>query len=405
MSTAMRIFIVLSAAYVASQFFRVANAVIAPELMSDLALDAEAMGVMTGAFFLSFAVAQIPVGVALDRFGPRRTMSALFLVAALGSAGFALARDPLTVTLARGLIGIGCAAGLMGSLVAIARWFPAGRFAALSSLLFALGGVGTLLGTTPLAWFSEWIGWRGSFWAMAGLTALSALLLYAVVRDHPPGAAAETAPPESWGEVARGLAEVLRNRELWLVSAIQFTGYASLLAIVGLWAGRYFADVHGFDVAERGHALLALNVASILGVMAWGRLDRHFASRKWLIVAAASVTAAVLIVLALLEAPSFPLAMALLIGFAALGSFVMLNHAHARAVLPDHLVGRGLTLQNLAVFLGISTFQALTGHIVGAFEAGPDGATSEAAHRAVFAVLAAALLLSAAVFSRARDVR
>ena len=405
MSTAMRIFIVLSAAYVASQFFRVANAVIAPELMSDLALDAETMGVMTGAFFLSFAVAQIPVGVSLDRLGPRRTMSVLFLLAALGSAGFALARDPLTVTVARAVIGVGCAAGLMGSLVAIARWFPAGRFAALSSLLFALGGAGTLLGTTPLAWFSEWIGWRGSFWAMAGLTALAALLLYAVVRDHPPGTAAERAPPESWGDVACGLAEVLRNRELWLVSAIQFTGYASLLAIVGLWAGRYFADVHGFDVTERGHALLALNVASILGVMAWGRLDRHVASRKWLIVAAASVTAVVLIALALLRAPSFPLAMGLLIGFAALGSFVMLNHAHARAVLPDHLVGRGLTLQNLAVFLGISTFQALTGHIVGAFEAGADGATSEAAHRAVFAVLAAALVLSAAIFSRARDVR
>ena len=184
MSTAMRIFVVLTAAYVASQFFRVANAVIAPELMADLSLSAEAMGVMTGAFFLSFAIAQIPVGVVLDRFGPRRTMSVLFLVAAAGSAGFALAEDRVSVTLARAVIGVGCAAGLMGSLVAISRWFPANRFAALTSILFAVSGAGTLLGTTPLAWLTEWIGWRGSFWGMAGLTACFAILLYAVVRDH-----------------------------------------------------------------------------------------------------------------------------------------------------------------------------------------------------------------------------
>ncbi len=404
MSMAMRIFIVLSAAYVASQFYRVANAVIAPELMADLSLSAKAMGVMTGAFFLGFAVAQIPVGVLLDRFGPRRTMSALFLLAALGSAGFALGQDQMSVTLARAAIGVGCAAGLMGSLVAIARWFPAERFAFLSSLLFALGGAGTLLGTTPLAWFSEWIGWRGSFWAMAGLTALAALLLFAVVRDHPPGAAEDQAP-ESWGEVARGLARVLGNRELWLVSAIQFTGYATLLAVIGLWAGRYFADVHGFDVARRGHALMALNLASLMGVTGYGRLDAHVASRKRLIIGAALLTAAILGVLALWPAPSLVAAMVLLLLFAGAGSSVMLLHAHARAVLPDHLVGRGLTLQNLAVFLGVFGSQAVTGVIVGAFDTGADGATTEAAHRAVFAALAVSLVVSAAIFSRAKDAR
>ncbi len=405
MSRASRIFIVLCAAYVASQFYRVANAVIAPELMADLALSAEAMGVMTGAFFLSFAVAQIPLGVLLDRFGPRGTMSGLFLLAALGAAGFASGPDQTTVTIARAVIGVGCAAGLMGSLVAIARWFPAERFAALSSLLFAMGGLGTLLATTPLAWLSEAIGWRGSFWAMAGLTALAALALYAVVRDRPPDANEGGERPESWREVASGLRNVLANRQLWLVCAIQFTGYATLLAVMGLWAGPYFADVHGLDTVQRGHALLALNIASILGVMAYGRLDRRVARRKWLIVWAAAATAAILLVLALWPAPGLVAAMGLLVLFSGVASYVMLSHAHARAILPDHLVGRGLTLQNLAVFLGVFALQSLTGLIVGAFEPGADGTPPEAAHRAVFAALALCLALSAAIFSRARDVR
>ena len=80
-------------------------------------------------------------------------------------------------------------------------------------------------------------------------------------------------------------------------------------------------------------------------------------------------------------------------------------HAQARTILPDHLVGRGLTLQNLAVFLGVFAFQSLTGYIVGAFAPGADGIPPEAAYRAVFGALALALVISAAIFSRARDSR
>ena len=127
---AARIYVVLCAAYVASQFYRVANAAIATELMADLALSAEAMGVITGVFFLAFAAAQIPAGVLLDRFGPRYTMSVLFVVAVLGAVVFAVADGALALGIGRGLMGLGCAAGLMGSMVAISRWYPPERFAA-----------------------------------------------------------------------------------------------------------------------------------------------------------------------------------------------------------------------------------------------------------------------------------
>ena len=170
------IFAVLCAGFLASQFYRVSNAVIAPELMRGLAISPEEMGVVTGVFFLTFAAMQIPAGILLDRFGPQRTISALFVIAVAGAAVFATADGVVGLAVGRGLIGIGCAAGLMGSLVAIARWFPPDRFAAMSSLIYVLGGAGLLLATTPLAWASDTIGWRGAFWAMAALTALFALL-------------------------------------------------------------------------------------------------------------------------------------------------------------------------------------------------------------------------------------
>ncbi|MDP6255377.1 MAG: MFS transporter [Alphaproteobacteria bacterium] len=401
---ALQIYLVLCSTYVASQFYRVANAAIAPELMAELELSAEAMGGITGLFFLAFGAAQIPTGVLLDRYGARRTMTWLFAVAVVGAITFATAEGGAVLAIGRILLGIGCAAGLMGSMVVIARWYPEERFAALTAMLFVVGGGGTLLATTPLAWAVEVIGWRGAFLAMAGLTGIFALLLFFIVRDAPPEHAGTGDRGESWGEVLSGLRSVLANRELWLVSAIQFICYATVLTVVGLWGGPYLADVHGLDGVARGNVLLALNIAVLVGVSLYGRLDHHIGQRKWLIVAGALATAAILALLAALEKPDFWTATVLLLLFAAVGSYVMVNHAFARAVLPDHLIGRGLTFQNLAVFLGIASIQSASGLIIGSFS-NDGGQSPEIAYRWVFGFLAVSLVCAAAIFANARETR
>ena len=399
---ALQIYLVLCGAYVASQFYRVANAAIAPELMAELSLSAEAMGGITGLFFLSFAAAQIPTGILLDRYGARRTMAALFGVAVLGAITFAMADGGAGLAIGRILLGLGCAAGLMGAMVVIARWYPEARFASLTAMLFVVGGGGTLLATTPLAWAVEGIGWRGAFLAMAGLTGVFAVLLLLIVRDTPPGQVEAGNKGESWTEILAGLHAVIANRQLWLVSAIQFVSYATVLSVVGLWGGPYLADVHGLDGVSRGNVLLAMNVAVLVGVSLYSQLDRHAASRKWLIVAGALITAAILALLAVLEKPEFWLATVLLLLFATIGSYVMLNHAHARAILPDHLIGRGLTFQNLAVFMGVAVIQSASGLIVGGFDH-VDGRSPEIAYRWIFAFLAVLLVVAAAIFAKATD--
>jgi predicted MFS family arabinose efflux permease len=287
-------------------------------------------------------------------------------------------------------------------MVVIARWYPEGRFTSLTAMLFVVGGGGTLLATTPLAWAVEGIGWRGAFLAMAGLTGAFAVLLLLIVRDTPPGQVEAGNREESWAETLAGLRSVIANRQLWLVSAIQFVSYATVLTVVGLWGGPYLADVHGLDGVARGNVLLAMNVAVLAGVSLYGQLDRRAASRKWLIVAGALITAAILALLAVLEKPEFWQATVLLLLFATIGSYVMLNHAHARAILPDHLIGRGLTFQNLAVFLGVAVIQSASGLIVGGFDH-VDGRSPEIAYRWIFAFLAVLLVTAAAIFAKARD--
>lgn len=401
---AYRVYVVLCAGFLASQFYRVSNAVIAPELMRGLAISAEAMGLITGAYFLAFAAAQLPLGMLLDRLGPRRTMAGLFLVAVVGSVTFATASGVAGLVVGRALMGVGCAAALMGALVAIARWFSEARFAFLSSLLFTLGGAGLLLATTPLAVVSTAFGWRGAFWLMGAVTAALAALLYAVVRDAPEGQSAPPGRRESVAGMWHGLRAVMDNRQLRYVCAIQFVNYGTVLAVAGLWAGPYLNDVHGLDGVSRGNVLLVLNVAMLAGVMGFSEVDRWLGSRKWSIGGGGIASMVLLVVLASVRDPGLWLAVVLLVLFGLASAYVMLIHAHARAVLPPDLVGRGLTLQNFAVFLGVFVMQALSGVIVGAFGS-PGGAAPEIAYRAVFGVLAIVTGVALLIYLRCEEPR
>ena len=400
---AARMLAVLCAAFMASQFFRVSNAVIAPELMRTLSISSEAMGVITGAFFFAFGIMQVPTGILLDRFGPRRTMSGLFVVAAAGSAVFATAEGTAGLVAGRALIGVGCAAGLMGMLVTIARWYPPERFAKLSSMVYVVGGAGVLFATTPLAAAADTIGWRGAFWAMTGITLGFAAMLLAMVRDAPPGREVESAG-ETFAEMLGGVRAVCRNRQLWHVCAIQFVNYGSIIAVIGLWAGPYLNDIHGLQGVARGNVLFAINVSMLAAVIGYGVVERRLRSRKRAIAGGSVASAAILAVLALWPGIGTWPAIALLTVFAVTSGHIMLNHAHARAVLPDHLVGRGLTLQNVAVFFGVATMQSVTGVIVGRFtEVG--AAAPDVAYRSVFGFLAVMIVVSLALYMPVRDIR
>ena len=400
---AARMLAVLCAAFMASQFFRVSNAVIAPELMRTLSISSEAMGVITGAFFFAFGIMQVPTGILLDRFGPRRTMSGLFVIAAAGSAVFATAEGTAGLVAGRALIGVGCAAGLMGMLVTIARWYPPERFAKLSSMVYVVGGAGVLFATTPLAAAADTIGWRGAFWAMTGITLGFAAMLFAMVRDAPPGREVESAG-ETFAEMLGGVRAVCRNRQLWHVCAIQFVNYGSIIAVIGLWAGPYLNDIHGLQGVARGNVLFAINVSMLAAVIGYGVVERRLRSRKRAIAGGSVASAAILAVLALWPGIGTWPAIALLTVFAVTSGHIMLNHAHARAVLPDHLVGRGLTLQNVAVFFGVATMQSVTGVIVGRFtEVG--AAAPDVAYRSVFGFLAVMIVVSLALYMPVRDIR
>ncbi len=288
----------------------------------------------------------------------------------------------------------------MGSMVVFARWFPQRHFATLAAVIFSVGGIGNLLATTPLAVASEAIGWRSVFvWAAVVTVGMAAALLL-VLRDAPPGHPVASGPPETPRQILSGLARVLRDRRIWQISAMQAVAYPIVVTISALWAGPLLDEVYGLDAIMRGHVLMALNVAMILGVLAYGPLDRLFDTRKWVVVSGAALSVLLLFVLA--AVPRWPLwpMIALLLLFMALGGYQMVLHAHTRAILPDHLVGRGLTVQNTAAFVGVFAMQWASGVIIGAARDATDPAL---AYRLVFAFLGASALVALLVYLRIED--
>ncbi len=394
----------LCAGYVVSQFYRSSVAVIAPDLARDVGLSPEELGALTGAFFLAFGVAQIPTGVLLDRFGPRRTIPAMLVFAMAGALVFAAATTPAALVLGRVLMGVGCASMFMGSLVVCARWFPADRFATLSALILALGGTGGLLSTTPLALAAETVGWRDAFVGTAAVTAAAGALIYLVVRDAPPGHPYHARTPERLGAVVRGVRQVLGDRRIPFLLAMAFVAYPVVATVLSLWAGPYLADVHGLSAVARGNVLLGMAAALIAGTLCYGPLDRVFDSRKRVVVGGALACVAILAALALAPAPAVWQVAVLFALLGAAGAYSVVVLAHGRAIFPERLVGRAVTMVNFAGFTGVAAMQMVTGLIIGAFPA-ENGAAPEVAYRVVFGFLAAAVVLALAAYVRVDDAR
>ena len=201
----------LATAYVASHFFRASNVTIGLDLMRDLAIGPEALGGLTGAFFFGFAAMQIPCGFFFDRFGPRRTVVGMLILATIGGIVFTLAPTwPILLT-GRVLMGAGFGVMLIGSMVVISRWFPPDRFSTLTAMVLSIGLLGNLAATTPLAWASQAVGWRAVFGAAVVFTALATIAVWLVVRDAPPGHPFLARTPEPPRQMLQGLMEVLRN--------------------------------------------------------------------------------------------------------------------------------------------------------------------------------------------------
>ena len=272
--TFLRIYFPFAAGYLLSYLFRTVNAVISPELVRDLTLDPSALGLLTSAYFLAFGAAQIPVGMLLDRFGPRRVEPVLLSIAATGALLFACADSLPALAFARAVIGLGVCACLMAPLKAIAAWYPPERLGSLAGWIMVAGGLGALAATTPLELALRVTGWRNIFVALAVTTFAVALFIAWRVPDIPKPVHA-TGFRAQWA----GVSAVFRHPRFWWIAPLGAFCMGSFFAIQGLWAVPWLMEVEGETRSGAARHLLFMSVAILLGFVSLGLFGTRLAAR------------------------------------------------------------------------------------------------------------------------------
>jgi predicted MFS family arabinose efflux permease len=350
-------FAALSLAFALSNALRTLPAITAHGIQADLNVSAEQIGYFAGIYHLAFGLMQLPFGVALDRLSIRGVVAFPLMVAALGAGLCAIATRFDVLLVAQFLIGAGCAPALMATFVFIGRTYPPQRFAPLSGIVFAIGGLGMIVTGTPLAFLVERSSWRAGFVALSAATALCAIACWLIGT----GGERQKRSNETLSEAMHGVLRVLRFRQTAGLLAIGLVTYPTVITLRGLWIAPLFARRHGLDLVAIGNVILAMSLAMIVAPTLYGFIDPGTRLRPRLIIAAAFASAVCPAALALGGSTSFDISWA--VAFGGLCSFQGLQYSQVRDTYPDELSGRALSTLNMAAFLGVAIMQGCAGVI------------------------------------------
>lgn len=385
------VFLPFATGYFLSFFFRNVNAVIAKDLAREFALTPSDLGLLTSAYLLAFALAQLPVGVLLDRYGPRRVMASLLCVAGCGALTFGLAQDFVTLTLGRALIGLGVSAGLMGAIKGFSLWFPASRQATLNGWFIAVGGIGGMSATAPVEAMLGSIGWRALFYGLAVLSLLAAAIIHAMVPEK-----ALPGKSETWGGQFGRLKEVFGRVDFWRIVMPLVVSHATYQALQGLWLGSWLADVARMERQEVANLLFATIFCYTLGAVFFGtagdRLARIGLSRMTVYKLGLSLTLVCFAGICL-DVQTGRQAIILLYGFASIS--IALAYPLLTPRFPLAMTGRVVTASNLLMFGASFAFQWGIGAVLKQYPVS-DGRYAPEGYAAAFGALALAQLVAIA---------
>src|SRR3954462_13618127 len=262
------------------------HAVLGPTLAAEFGLTAGGLGLLSSVYFLSFALFQLPLGLLLDRFGPRRVNATLLLVAALGglwfafahSAGsalgglwFAFAHSAGSAIGARALIGVGVSGCLMSSFTAFVLWYPPDRLATMNGITSAAGALGAIAATVPLEMLLRVLPWREAFLLLVAATVLVSLVLWWWVPER------RREPGKGLAKEMEELASLLRDPVFLRLAVCLGASQCAAVALQTLWIATWFRDVAGYDRAGVAIGLAIVNVGMIVGYLGFGRAADRFA--------------------------------------------------------------------------------------------------------------------------------
>ena len=398
------IFATLALMYILVYFYRVSLAVVAGDISRELHLTPAQLGSLSGVMFYVYAAAQLPLGPMIDRFGSRLVISGCGVLTTLGGILFAQADTLAGAMTARVLIGVGTASVLMATFTLFSHWYSKQEFGRVSGFMVAIGNLGNLAATAPLALAVGAFGWRNSFLVVSAAQAVVTLLVFLRVQDRPAGSTAhgegasipKTNMMATWGKI-------FGTRDFWLLGGIAFSWYGNYLALQALWGGPYLMEVMHLSREAAGSMLMFTSFGFIVGSSLVDSVARRFfrSYKKTLLAGQLVLLLLMSAFLGWAEAVPQPLLAAVffVIGLA-VSSGVMI-YPIIRSMFPAGIVGTALTSLNFYVLMGAAVTQQVMGVIVESF--GTAGGMSAEALHGAFLFPIAGLALSILLYSRARE--
>lgn len=391
----LRVFVPFALGYFLSYLYRVVNAVIAPDLVRDVGLDANHLGLLTSAYFLTFAAFQLPLGILLDRLGPRRTEATLLLFAAAGAFIFATADSTVGLIVGRAMIGLGVSACLMAAFKAFVMWFPSQRLPLINGCQMAAGGLGALAATTPVEAALAVTDWRGVFLALGGLTLIVAVAIFTIVPEHH-----STRSGSSLRDQIGGILRVFTSSLFWRAAPVTVMSQASFLSIQGLWSGPWLRDVGGLDRVAVADYLFLVAASMVAGFIVTGWLAERLSRLgiRPLIVAVVGMSL-FMIVQAAVVAQWTGAVLATWMAFGFFGTAGILPYAALSQRFPPHMTGRMNTGINVLVFVVAFAGQWGIGAVINLWPATAAGGYAPEGYRAAFGIMLGLQVLTLAWFA------
>jgi predicted MFS family arabinose efflux permease len=397
----LRVLIPFALAYFLSYLFRVVNAVIAPNLAADLQVGPADLGLLTSAYFISFAAFQLPLGVLLDRFGPRCIAAGLLVFAAAGALVFAAAGSILGLSLGRALIGLGVSSGYMAAIKAYTIWFPAHQWPRINGLHLAAGGFGALSATLPVELALGYTDWRGVFILLAGGSAMAAALIFWGV-------------PEKRREVVsirlsdqlKGFGKIFSSTLFWRITPLTVFSQVAFMSVYGLWSGPWLRDVAGLDRAGIAVVLFWAAAAMTAGYVIIGLITERL-NRMGVQPMTTAVWGMVLFMVVqvlLMAAPaSWATLLWMLFGF--IGTTGVIPYPALAMSFPPQLAGRVSTGLNVIVFVGSFAAQWGIGAVIAWFPSTAADRYAPQGYQTSFAILLALQAACLAWYCLGTDAR
>ena len=365
------VFSVICLVYFFVYFHRVSTSVIASDLLKAFDTNATALGFMSSMYFYLYAFEQPLVGYLSDRLGPRRVIGYWSMAAAAGCFLFGMAPNIGWASVGRALIGIGVGGVYVPAVKALSLWFSEKEFSTMIGLLMAMGNVGAVIATTPLAWAAASWGWRPTFFLIGVITLGLAFATLLLTRDYDrPSATVQVngaiASGGNPGSRAKAV-QVLASGQFWIIAAIFFGIYGTLITLQGLWATPFLMAVLGIEHIFASKLNMLIPVGVIIGAPVVGLLIDRFALNKGntlILILFVYALTWVGIIFFCSQLGAGGLSLVLFVMGIATGGFISTLWGIVQETTPSEIMGLTSGMLNPAPFLGVAVFQVLTGAIL-----------------------------------------